>query len=405
MHRWRRDAWTPFLQRADAPGGRSTRGRSARSRMIQGAVIGLTTVAAAAMSLAAPAAASSGIRPFVRPFAKVSVVGSTVPANGDVNPYGVAVVPRSVGHLRKGDVLVSNFNDAQNLQGTGKTIVELSPSGHRSLFAAPSLGAGRRCPGGVGLTTALAVFRSGWVVAGSLPTSNGMADTARRGCLIVISPTGRVAATIRGPLVNGPWDLASVDHGRTGTLFVSNVLNGTVAADGAVVDKGTVVRINLTLPRPGHGVPTVTAETVIGSGFAEQTSTSALVVGPTGLGLTPSGTLYVADTLENRVTAIPDALRRETSAFTGRDVTSGGALNGPLGLSVAPDGDILTVNAGDGNLVETTPGGAQIAVRTLDTSGSPAGSGALFGLVVAPHHQGVYFVDDATNTLDLLGRR
>jgi hypothetical protein len=65
--------------------------------------------------------------------------------------------------------------------------------------------------------------------------------------------------------------------------------------------------------------------------------------------------------------------------------------------------DVLTVNGGNGNLVEVTPSGAQIAVRALDTSGSPPGAGALFGLAVRPGpHRGVYYVDDATNTLDLL---
>jgi len=34
--------------------------------------------------------------------------------------------------------------------------------------------------------------------------------------------------------------------------------------------------------------------------------------------------------------------------------------------------------------------------------GSPPGSGALFGLAVAPHGSGLYFVDDAVNTLRLL---
>ena len=83
-------------------------------------------------------------------------------------------------------------------------------------------------------------------------------------------------------------------------------------------------------------------------------------------------------------------------------MSRGHHLNGELGLVIAPNGDILTVNSGDGNLVEVTPFGAQIAVRTLDTSGSPPGAGALFGLAVKPFHRAVYFVDDATNTLDLL---
>ena len=54
----------------------------------------------------------------------------------------------------------------------------------------------------------------------------------------------------------------------------------------------------------------------------------------------------------------------------------------------------------DGNIVETTPGGSQIAVKNIDTSG--AGAGTLFGLAITLDHKGVYYVDDGDNTLDLL---
>ena len=60
------------------------------------------------------------------------------------------------------------------------------------------------------------------------------------------------------------------------------------------------------------------------------------------------------------------------------------------------------VNALDGFLVETTPGGTQIDTRLLDNTNSPPGNGALFGLAVAPHGAGVYYVDDAANTFNLL---
>ena len=43
---------------------------------------------------------------------------STVPANGDLNPYGVAFVPTGVapgGKLHAGEILVSNFNNKQLL--------------------------------------------------------------------------------------------------------------------------------------------------------------------------------------------------------------------------------------------------------------------------------------------------
>jgi hypothetical protein len=161
-----------------------------------------------------------------------------------------------------------------------------------------------------------------------------------------------------------------------------------------------VVRIDLRIGSAGS--PAEVSRTVIGSGFAERTDPAALVIGPTGVGLGAGGTLFVADSLNSRVAAIPDAVSRRGSAGTGRDVSMAGALNDPLGLTVAPNGDILTVDGADGNLVETTPHGGQVAVRQLDSSGSPPGAGALFGLVVTPSGRGLYFVDDATNTLQLL---
>ena len=61
---------------------------------------------------------------------------STVPSNGDLHPYGVAFVPHgfAAGKLNPGDLIVSNFNDSANVQGTGTTIVSISPSGQQSLF-------------------------------------------------------------------------------------------------------------------------------------------------------------------------------------------------------------------------------------------------------------------------------
>lgn len=363
-------------------------------------------VAAAAVLapfLAAPPAAAQAADSFVGPLNSVQTIASTVPKNGDVNPYGVAVVPASMGRLVAGDVLVSNFNNHRNLQGTGTTIVEVSPGGAVSLFAdlAPNKLPGA-CPGGIGLTTALVALRSGWVVVGSLPTKNGSSSSAQAGCLLVIDSSGTVVKTISGDPLNGPWDMTAMDGGSSATLFVTNVLNGTVAASPDVVDAGTVVRLGLSIP--ATGMPSVTSETVIGSGFAERTDPAALVVGPTGVGLGSDGTLYVADSAGNRIASISDALTRSTAA-TGTTVSAAGALNDPLALAMAPNGDILTTNGGDGNLVETTPGGHQVAVKMLDTTPAPPGpngNGTLFGLAVVPGGSGVYFVDDGNNTLNLL---
>lgn len=374
-------------------------------------VVTAATGAVAAVTVAllfAPASAGASARPFT-PFLSnlkhIHTVASTVPKNGDLNPYGIVVLSSTQGRLQAGDVLISNFNNKKNLQGTGSTIVEITPGGHRTQFAriTAAMLAGR-CPGGAGLTTALTVLPGGWVVVGSTPSRTGQASAAKAGCLIVLGDRGRVRETFTGNGINGPWDATSISRGAFSDVFVANALNGTAAAHGAVVDQGTVLRLRLRLN--GNTPPSLMSTTMIGSGFAEQTSSSAFILGPTGVGLGRHGTLFVADTQDSQITAIPDALGRMTSAGTGTMVTSGGMLNAPLGLAIAPNGDVLTVNGNNGLIVETVPAGRhgdnQVATVSLDKSGNPPGSGALFGLTIAPGGSGVYYVDDAVNTLRLL---
>jgi hypothetical protein len=349
---------------------------------------------------------------------RVRTITSTIPANGDVNPYGIVRVLRTTGRLTAGDILISNFNASSNLQGTGTTIVEITPTGGLSVFAqinAATLPGS--CPGGVGLTTALTVLRTGWVIVGSLPTTDGTSKTAGAGCLIVLDSSGKPVETFFGSLISGPWDMTASDEDTHAELFVTNVLNGTLAASPNVVRQGTVVRINL--EETETQMPSIESMTVIGSGFSERTDPAALVIGPTGVGLSPlcnasdpddcatavgqkgERALYVADTLNNRIAVIPDAIDRTTSAGTGTTLSHGGSLNFPLGLTVAPNGEVLTVNGGDGFITEITPSGGQIAKTLLDKTGTPPGSGTLFGLIYLPGY-GLLFVDDGSNTLNLL---
>ena len=88
---------------------------------------------------------------FLTPLRTASMIASTVPGNGDVNPYGLALVPATVGKLKMGNLLVSNFNDKANNQGTGTTIVQITPAGAQSLFATISASSlPGSCPGASG---------------------------------------------------------------------------------------------------------------------------------------------------------------------------------------------------------------------------------------------------------------
>jgi len=372
--------------------------RSRRLAFAAAAMAGCLTTAGLALSSTAGASPSAS-HSYLSHLSVVTNVASTVPTNGDINPYGIVVVPQTIGKLVKGSTLVSNFNNSANLQGTGTTIVEITPSGAVTTFSQLNGPLPGHCPGGIGLSTALTTLPGGWVVVGSLPTTDGTSATAKAGCLIVLDSAGRPVETWSGGNINGPWDLTAISGDDGAAIFVSNVLNGTVAHSPSTVHKGTVVRLDVQLN--GDIPPRLVSSTVIAQGFAERTDPAALVVGPTGLALGDEGQLYVADTVNSRIAVIPFALwRRSPMTGAGITVSAGGALNGPLGLALAPNGDVLSVNAGDGNIVETTPFGRQVAKAQID----PAGLGGdLFGLTLAANGRGVLFVDDGDNTLKRFG--
>jgi hypothetical protein len=352
----------------------------------------------AAATVLSPAAGS-----FLAGKATVSLLGSTTPVNGDINPYAIWPVTTTVGSVKAGDVLVDNFNNASNDQGTGTTIVDLHPGGALTVFAQlPRTIAG--CPGGGGLSTAMVQLSTGWVIVGSLPSANGQTSTAGAGCLIELSPDGKLAGAITGSYIDGPWDATVSDHGSTAALFVTNTLIGISAhsSDTADVDQGDVVR--LTLSQTAAAPPKVTAETVVASGFPERPDASAFIKGPTGLALGRAGTLYVADTLGNEIQAVPGALTRVTSAGTGITLSQAGQLADPLGLALTPGGDLLAANSVNGKIVEVTPAGRQAGEYYADDDigQEPPGNGDLFDVAVNQAGTGVLFVNDGTNVLELL---
>jgi hypothetical protein len=345
--------------------------------------------------------ATSTARSFLGSLGTVSQVASTVPRNGDVNPYGVAIVPKTIGHLVAGATLVTNFNDRANVQGTGTTIMQIMPLGSTHLFSQISrLRPGLTCPGGVGLDTAVGVLPGGWVVVGSLPSVSGgnVPGTDPAGCLIILDADGSPVETISNKNLVGPWDMTVEATPTHATLFVANALGGEpgINTGPPVVNISTVVRFDMSLSaaRP----PALVSATIVGSEFPWIANHAALVLAPTGLALGRNGSLYVDDTQRNTISAIPKAMTRSNAVLYGSSIiSSGGALNAPLGMTLAPNGDLIVANGDDGNIVEITPAGDQIASRTLIKHGV----GDLIGLAVTPNGRGIEFANDGANVLDL----
>jgi hypothetical protein len=304
------------------------------------------------------------------------VVSSTIPANGDLNPYGVAFIPQNFpggGSIAPGDVLISNFNNTKNLQGTGTTIVKFTPSG----TIAPGVAAGSNGNAVTfftsklaGLSTALGVLQGGFVLVGNVPTMDGTTNTISQGSLQLVDRHGKLVKVLNDSVfLDSPWDLAINDNGNQAQVFVSNVLSGSVSRLDLVVGPSNV---------------TVTHKTEIATGYAHRPDPNALVLGPTGLAYDKTADiLYVASTADNKVFAVPNAGTRVSPVMKGTPIFASPHLRGPLALVFAPNGDLLTANGdavnGDpthpSEIVEFTKSGEFVTEFNVDAS-----QGGAFGI-------------------------
>jgi hypothetical protein len=368
----------------------------------------LSAMASGALLVGALASSVAHAAPigFLETVHKHTTLINTVPSNGDQNPYAIVVAPVSSGTVKQGDVLVGNFNNSANLQGTGSTIINYHPDTKEMTVFATVPRDLKSCPGGIGLSTAMTMLKSGWVIIGSTPSNDGTTGTKGAGCLIVLDNQGKVASTIVSPNINDPWgNMAVVDNGDHATLFVSNAGFGVGGAEGnpPVFKQATILRLDLDIPQ--GKAPVVKQETVIASGFGAQADKGVFLVGPTGLALSADQKLlYASDAVGNRVTEIDEPMTRDTSAGVGRELTADGFLHRPLAMVTAPNGHLLVTNALNGQVVEIDPAtGKQLYARWIDTdkAQSPPGNGDLFGIAMTPEGDGFYYVQDDVNTLVL----
>jgi hypothetical protein len=350
----------------------------------------LSRIAAASLFAATvaivPMAASAEAQRFIPDI----IISSTVPGNGDQNPYGVAFVPPgfpSGGTIVSGDILISNFNNKRNLQGTGTTIVKLTLND--GVIAPPGQATAFFTSSAIGLTTALGVLNAGFVLVGNLPNLHGK---LLPGSLQLIDRSGKLTQTITDKL-DGPWDLTIADHTDSATVFVSNVLNGTVTR---------LSLTNLTASASAIQVKAV----VIASGYTVQPNAAALILGPTGLAYDAvADTLYVASTADNEIFAVSQAGTRMSPSGRGAVIFQDEHLRGPLALAFAPNGDLVTSNGDAVNadptqpseIVEFTKSGKFIGQFDVD-----AGQGGAFGLAIAlvgGDTARLATVDDNTNSI------
>ncbi len=316
---------------------------------------------------------------------------STVPANGDVNPYGLVFIPPHFGcsSLTPDDILVANFNNATNIQGTGTTISRLNsrnPAAVAATFFTSEL---------PGLTGALGIIKSqGLVLVGNVPFNPAFNGSVGRGVIQVLDCKAKAVAILDKGFITDPWGLTIFEEKDRILLFVSNVI------------AGTVVRVNLSNP-PNFKKAKFT---IIGSGFLTRPDPAAFVVGPAGLAYDPiKDELFVAGEGDNKIFKISRAAKRKSSAGTGTVVFNDqNHLHGPLGLIFTKEGHLITANADSVNvdpnqpstLVEFTRDGKFLAQFSIDPNNGGAFELA-FGVIRSQNMKVLGALNDNQATLQL----
>jgi hypothetical protein len=341
---------------------------------------------------------------------KITSIGSTIdPINGDQNPYGLAIAPKTAGLMTAGDLVVCNFNNGNsgampNTQGQGTTIIGLHPDAGSTPYRIAQSADLQGC-------AALTLLADDSISAAAWSSNlNPLVDAS-----------GVVGTAFASDMFANPWGEAYVPATATqpAALYVSNAPPNHTTA---ITAGGTIDRIIL----DGDAQTTFTE---VATGFCSSGS-PGMIYGPSGLTYDASNdTLYVVDTSSASVIAIEGisgvgkdgvvvagqctgtAEPTPVPTFSGPSMASvhviahGAPFNSPLSAALLKDGDLVVANADIGLATPSTttnllievspvlPGGFVGQPLQLDTS-TP---GALFGLAATVDSQGnqiIYFNDD-----------
>jgi hypothetical protein len=319
-------------------------------------------------------------------------IGSTVDGkNGDMGPRAISVV-RSTFGLKKGQLLVCNFEDSAGTAGKGTTIEVLDPKPHSKPVTFTQNTKLGGCDGDA-VTEANQVYATG-MLSGLVSQYNQAGSLEKSYKSFLQAPFADADAFCGFPYA--PENIY-VSDSKTGSLVKLTF----VAVSGG--------KVKMTQVMTGFGVNG-------GSGWS--------VLGPSGIqynntrtGSLCNDTLYIVDGVDNTIVAVSNAsnllAKNEIVVQPGGkkfkclhpDLTcatlvySGSPLNGPVASALLPNGNLIVANTKGGNkLVELTPAGQVLATKTIDTSTTAH----IFGLLATgtgDRDTALFYTDTKTNTL------
>ena len=322
-------------------------------------------------------------------------IGSTVDRkNGDTGPRAISVARATFG-LKEGQLVVCNFADSAGTAGKGTTIEVLDPKPHSkpSTFTqSPKL---EGCDGDA--TTATNQVYGAGVVSGLVSQ---------------FSPQGEFKASHGSP-IQAPFSDSDAFCGEAYApedIYISDSKTGSIFKLAFVpISSGNVKVVQVI---SGFGVNKGSGWSALGPSGIQYNSTRT--------GSLCNDTLYIVDGVDNTVVAVSNASNllqkdeivvqpggkkfkcahaKETCATL---VYSGSPLNAPVASALLANGNLIVANTKGGNkLVELTPAGKILDVKTIDTSTT----GHIFGLLATgttDDNTALFYTDTKTNTLQEL---
>lgn len=315
------------------------------------------------------------------------VIGSTIdPTNGDTGPRAISQATTNYGKLKKGDLLVCNFDDSAGNAGKGTTIELFPPKAGSKPTTFVQSSTIEGCDGDA-ITTGDQVYPSAL-------TAND---------LEYFNQSGKAKKTYKSPIDEplGDGDAPPLYLYSPEYIFIGSAGNGTVE-DLSLGGYGTKKLIEVI------------------NGFPINKGTGWGVEGPAGFAYNSSkkvDTLYVTDGACNAVVAIVHASNllvkdeitvgsgcktfkcKDQKATCGKLVLSGSPLNAPQAEAILPNGNLIVANTAGGNtLVELTPTGQVLDTKVVDTSGNQ-GIYGLWASGTADSNTVLYYTDTNDNSL------
>jgi hypothetical protein len=325
------------------------------------------------------------------------IIGTTTdPTDGDIGPHALSVVQID-DVLKKGQLLVCNFETKSGKAGAGTTIDLFNPT-----------------PGSKPVTFAQNNAIEG--CAGDAPSTVDYVYGAglSSGVIAEFNQKGKLIKTYGSPFKE-PFSDVNVScptGSELSCLYSAAYIFGSDAETGSIIS----FAIN------EFGNP---HEVQVATGFAVNKKSGWSTLGPSGLAYDyPHDTLYIADGVDDTVVAfthtsnllITDEIIVEPGGKTfkckhktftcGKLVLAGSPLNAPEAMTLLPNGNLIAANTAGSNanmLVEFTPTGTVLDTEIL---GKKKTAG-IFGLAASGTNDDntvVFFTDTNSNNLHELER-